>query len=144
VIFTTSVDPTDLADGWPWLIQELIVAAYDLTVVYVHGVCFGFTLERAQLPGLDWRMSIGTELADTQWQMVSLPTELTAAIHAYMNELQLHFGRLDFLARDSLCQDVTFLEVNPNGQWAWLDLDGRHGVLDAVVRWIAGSNAETH
>jgi len=47
-----------------------------------------------------------------------------------MDEAGLAFGRLDFLLKGPTAY---FLEVNPNGQWAWLDIDGGQGIFDAVV-----------
>lgn len=138
VLFTTAVDPYRLSDGWPWFIQELIDAPYDLTVVYVDGASFGFLLDRRCFDDLDWRTQIGTEIADHGWVHVELPPELTAAFDLIMRDLDLRFGRIDLLARDAQCQEVVFLEVNANGQWAWLDLDGRYGVVDAVVRFLTG------
>lgn len=51
-----------------------------------------------------------------------------------MEATSLEFGRLDFL-KDQRGR-LWFLEVNPNGQFAWLDTEGRFGVLDAVARAI--------
>jgi hypothetical protein len=31
-----------------------------------------------------------------------------------------------------------FLEVNPNGQWAWLDIDDEVGLITAMVEAIRG------
>ena len=59
-----------------------------------------------------------------------------------MPEAELEFGRLDFLLADGR---ECFLEVNPNGQWAWLDLDGKEGIFDAVVKTLTnnwGENTE--
>jgi hypothetical protein len=50
-----------------------------------------------------------------------------------MSQLGLRFGRLDLLAGDTRCEQVWFLEVNPNGQWAWLDLGQDNGLFDAVI-----------
>lgn len=36
-----------------------------------------------------------------------------------MRELDLSFGALDFLVTSS--GDWVFLEINPNGQWAWIE-----------------------
>ena len=35
-----------------------------------------------------------------------------------MNELDLNYGRLDFIEDK---ENLYFLEVNPNGQFGWLD-----------------------
>jgi hypothetical protein len=49
-------------------------------------------------------------------------------------DLKLGFGRLYFLLDD---QQYWFCEVNPNGQFAWLDLKGKNGLLQAVVSEIS-------
>jgi hypothetical protein len=43
------------------------------------------------------------------------------------------FGRLDFLKVDG---ELWFLEVNPNGQFAWLDLDRKSGLIHSVAEAI--------
>jgi D-alanine-D-alanine ligase-like ATP-grasp enzyme len=53
-----------------------------------------------------------------------------------MRELGLRFGRIDLLANDLNLGKFWFLEVNPNGQWAWLDLEQRNGLFDAVIRFL--------
>lgn len=122
VIYTSRVRPEQLADGFPWFMQRMIDAAFDLTVVYVDGAQFGFTLDRGLFSGLDWRRSISVPAVDEAWRRVDLPASLTAALQQVMADLGLRFGRIDLLAADRSCRDVWFLEVNPNGQWAWLDL----------------------
>jgi hypothetical protein len=47
-----------------------------------------------------------------------------------MSETQLRFGRLDFLLKDD---EMLFLELNPNGQFAWLDPEGNNGMLNALA-----------
>ena len=53
-----------------------------------------------------------------------------------MSDLGLRFGRLDLMTKDKSCQETTFLEVNPNGQWAWLDLSGNNGLFDAMIDFL--------
>jgi hypothetical protein len=33
--------------------------------------------------------------------------------------------------------DYFFLEVNANGEWAWLDFDGKNGLLDKILGEIS-------
>jgi len=54
-----------------------------------------------------------------------------------MDDLKLSFGRLDFLLDDE--KRYWFCEVNPNGQFAWLDLSGEYGLLQAVINEISPS-----
>lgn len=127
-LFTTRAAPTELDPAYPWLIQQEVSASHDVTVVYVRGQCFAFGLDRSSFSGVDWRKHINRE--DVAWKPWRLTESEEAAIRAFMEEARLDFGRLDFLACD---QELQFLEVNPNGQWAWLDEDGEQGIFDAVI-----------
>jgi hypothetical protein len=136
VIYTTPVDPNDLADGFPWFVQEAIAADYDLTIVFVDGRQFAFLLARKLFPGMDWRASIGTPSVDSAWAAVTLPQSLCESTRSIMRDLNLQYGRLDLLVSDATCSNPVFLEVNPNGQWAWLDPRRDNGLFDAVVQFL--------
>jgi hypothetical protein len=117
-IFVRSVDAERLSPDAPWLTQEIGQGARDATVLYVHGRCFGFEMARTrdELGVEDWRTLIGTDR--DCWRPWVLPDGLPERIAAYMERLGLRFGRLDFLASGG---EVSFLEVNPTGQFGWLD-----------------------
>lgn len=127
-LFTTRVDPTDLDPAYPWLLQKEIDATHDVTVAFVKGNCFAFGLDRASFQGIDWRKHINRQ--ELQWKPWVLTKDEEHRIRSFMRDAQLDFGRLDFLADE---RSLYFLEVNPNGQWAWLDMDGEQGLFDAVV-----------
>lgn len=128
VLYTTEVVPEELDLSFPWLLQQQIKAESDLTVVYVAGKCFGFSLDRGSFSGVDWRKCINK--VELPWKPYVLSDRFAQNILDFMVEAGLSFGRLDFLATGD---DINFLEVNPNGQWAWLDANGTNGVFDAVV-----------
>lgn len=129
LMFTTRTAPSELDPAYPWLLQKEVIASHDVTVVYVSGQCFGFGLDRTTFSGVDWRKHINRD--ELAWKPWNLSASDEKRICAFMEEAKLDFGRLDFLA----CGDeLQFLEVNPNGQWAWLDEDGTHGIFDAVIR----------
>lgn len=128
LLFTTRAAPRELDPTYPWLLQREVAASHDVTVVYVSGQCFAFGLDRSTFSGVDWRKHINRE--ELAWKPWHLSESDRVAIRALMHDARLDFGRLDFLA----CGDeLQFLEVNPNGQWAWLDEDGEQGIFDAVI-----------
>jgi hypothetical protein len=133
-IFVQSVDCERLSPEWPWLLQDIASGDRDATVLYVKGRCFGFEMveTRAQLGVEDWRIRNGAH--KDKWQSWKLPSDLSERIAGYMGRLDLRFGRLDFLTGDG---GESFLEVNPNGQFGWLDdPDGwplHRAVLDAAL-----------
>ena len=56
-----------------------------------------------------------------------LPQDIQESIFSLMSDLRLQYGRIDFPAKGGV---YSFLEVNPNGEWGWLDAEGKHGLLD--------------
>lgn len=133
VLYTTKVQTGELDHHYPWLLQKYVPAAFDVTAVYVRGKVFAFKLHRDFLEeSPDWRRYISPE---QQWTPTQLPEDLLRAVSVYMDVLRLDFGRLDFLLDDE--QRYWFCEVNPNGQFAWLDLNGENGLLQAVINEIS-------
>ena len=134
-IYVQPVRISELAEGYPWFLQEPIPARFDVTVLYIDGKMFAQRLDRQSFTGLDWRKHIGTEM-DNGWENVVLPDGLSRRIEAYMGKLDLRFGRLDFLAPGDNLEDALFLEVNPNGQWAWMDIKMNNGIFDAMIEFL--------
>jgi hypothetical protein len=133
VLFTTQIRTDDLDLQYPWFVEEYVAGTHDVTVVFVRQELFAFSLERDFLKTtIDWRECISPE---QKWVRHSLPESLRASIIRYMETLKLDYGRLDFLLDEQQC--YWFCEVNSNGQFAWLDLNGEQGLLDAIVREIS-------
>jgi len=127
-LFVREVSPSCLNPDYPWFIQEKIEAEEDVTVVYVKGRCFAFSLDRPSFKGEDCRLEEAFDRLP--WRKIDLQPNEESRIRKFMYTTGLDFGRLDFLRKDG---ELWFLELNPNGQWAWLDEDNRHGLLSAVA-----------
>ena len=137
MLFTTCVDPELLDSSCPWMLQKQVEADADVTVVYVAGKCFGFSLDRRSFDGVDWRKHVNNQ--KLPWHRYALTSADEDALRNFMREAHLDFGRFDFLLQGKI---LHFLEVNPNGQWAWLDENGSEGVFDAVVEVLTGGWAD--
>ena len=135
VLYTRKVSSARLDPSYPWFLQSEVEASHDLTVVYVAGRCFGFTLDRKLFEGVDWRVDINR--VEHPWEDYELGSDFTHRICAFMDEARLSYGRLDFLLKD---QESWFLEVNPNGQYAWLDESGRQGMMEAIIEELTTGN----
>jgi hypothetical protein len=129
-LYTTKVRTAQLDPSYPWFAQTCVGADHDVTVVYVQGRLFAFALPRDGKT-IDWRRDIHRK--PQPWAPHPLPTTVSNHIRVFMERLGLDFGRLDFLLDEG---EYVFLEVNPNGQWAWLDLDDRHGLMAAMAEQI--------
>ena len=139
VIYATKVDREALSLGFPWMAQDYVEADRDVTVAFVRDELFAFELDRKPFLGqtVDWR-ELPVESTASQWRPHVLPEPVKAGIFAFMGDLNLHFGRLDFLFDGSR---YLFLEVNPNGQWGWLDAEGKHGLLTKMIAEVSPTTA---
>lgn len=135
VIYATKVQEQRLDPDAPWLIQDYVDAAADVTVAYVRGEVFAFELARTFTKRtIDWR-EVSLDPAAPRWSPHRLPPSLIIAIQEYMNRLSLDYGRLDLLRRRT--GEYLFLEVNPHGEWGWLDPKGEFGLLKAIIREVS-------
>lgn len=131
-MYTTKVDTASLDITLPWFIENGINAQKDLTIVFVAGNCFAYTLKKDNnTEAIDWRINIGSQQQD--WEPCKLSKKFNDKVKLFMKELNLKFGRLDFLISDN---KYYFLEVNLNGQWAWLDINNSNGLLENICSII--------
>jgi hypothetical protein len=129
------VDQRELDPKVPWLVQSHVEARADVTVVFVRGALFPFELQRNFTDrSIDWR-AVSLDPGFPRWSRHDLPAPVADSIRQYMARLSLDYGRLDFLCRHD--GGYAFLEVNPHGEWGWLDPRGEHGLLEAIIREIS-------
>jgi glutathione synthase/RimK-type ligase-like ATP-grasp enzyme len=51
-----------------------------------------------------------------------------------MTELNLRFGAIDFILDES--GEYVFLEINPNGQWAWIERKTGYKISSEIVNLL--------
>jgi hypothetical protein len=131
-LYTTKVETASLDLTLPWFIENGIKAQKDLTIVYVAGNCFAYTLKRdITTNAIDWRTNISSQ--QQNWETYKLSKKFSDKVKLFMKEINLKFGRLDFLISDN---KYYFLEINLNGQWAWLDINNSNGLLENICSII--------
>jgi len=122
------VNPRALDLAWPWFVQKRIEGEEEVTVVYVDGKTFAANAPRDSFDGEDSRKSLMEN--PVPWPRCELSPEDEHAIKGFMDETGYRFGRFDFIRKDG---ELWFLELNPNGQWAWLDEKNEHGLVSMVA-----------
>jgi len=135
VFYSTEVGGTELDPTVPWQIQDLVEAEKDVTIVVVGVQLFAFELARQPFADrtIDWR-EVATDYVTDQWLVHPLPAAIEQGVLSLMADLRLYYGRIDLLLSGDTYH---FLEVNPNGEWGWLDAAGRHGLLERVLTEIS-------
>lgn len=138
-VFTTKIDGSDLvslddAALSPTIFQELLPKKYDVRVTVVGRRIFAAAIDSQIDPDavVDWRRTSNPKLPH---QEIELPGTLQKQILELMCALDLQYGALDFV----LTPDgrFLFLEINPNGQWLWLDDMLSLGITSAIAEWLA-------
>lgn len=128
VFFVKKVDAARLDPRYPWFLQKRVEADGDVTAVYANGKIFAFELDRKLFDGDDCRKSQPFD-KNMVWKPFELSARDQSAIIEYMGVAGLDFGRFDFLHKGG---KLIFLELNPNGQWAWLDLENKYGLIEFI------------
>jgi hypothetical protein len=138
-VYTTKIAPEDLEDLQdvslsPTIYQELISKQSDIRVTVVGKSIFAVAIDSQSDPdaAVDWRRTSNPKLPH---HAVALPSDLEAKILALMDGMTLQYGAIDFV----LTPDgrYVFLEINPNGQWLWLDDMLSLGISSAIAEWLA-------
>ena len=140
-VYTRIVRDDDLRemDGLrlsPMQFQELVPRAFDVRCTVVGTAVFTAALEAPVLDGgcVDWRIQ-GRALADA-WEPHVLPAHVEKALLALLDRLGLNYGATDLILTPE--GEYVFLEVNPAGEFLWLDEVGEQPISDAIAGVLVG------
>ncbi len=112
----------------PGFLQEVVEGGNDEAVAYVDGRVFACACGRKDGDHLDSRRNYMK--GRQEWKPVKYSPEEETSILGFMSETRLAFGRFDFIRREGV---LYFLELNPHGQWVWLDERDETGLVSAVA-----------
>ncbi len=136
VLYTTEVpadrhrDPSVAATAH--LFQAKLMKKTDVRVIVVGDDVFATEIKNSG--ELDWRRSHAT----LTYRPCELPEALLAAVHRLMHSLGLVFGALDFVLTE---QGYQFIEINPNGQWGWIENRTGQPISRALATALQGRSA---
>lgn len=134
LIFTTPLEPRDLeaclasVTHAPVLLQRLEPKRADIRVTVIGTRIFAAEIRTPGDARIDWRALDPADLVQLPHE---LPSDLSGRISELVHQFGLHFGALDLLWTPN--GEYVFLEINPNGQWAWLELELGFPMASALV-----------
>lgn len=121
----------------PTLFQNLIKKAYELRVTIIHHDIYAFKLE-SQLQketAIDWRNPKYIHLIPHT--LVTLPSHVRKKCLEIMKFFKLNYGAIDLIVDTQ--GNYIFLEINPNGQWYWLEHLTKTPLTDRIVKALVES-----
>lgn len=131
-IFTNIIQPEIIKnihdfDLTPCIFQKHIEKQYELRITVVKNKLFTVKIDSQsnQNTSIDWRKEKVPLIPFT------LPTEIGLKCIELVGKLGLSFGAIDMIYDTD--GRYVFLEVNPNGQWAWIELETGLPISDAII-----------
>jgi hypothetical protein len=135
-VYTTPVTGDDLADeavrAAPVIFQARIANDFDLRVTVVGTQVFATRISVRNRDGeADWRAVDPSRLT---YERHGLPPALETGCIALVKAFSLSYAALDFIVTPE--GEHVFLELNPSGQWGWLEEATEAPITDAIVNQL--------
>jgi glutathione synthase/RimK-type ligase-like ATP-grasp enzyme len=101
----------------PTMLQPYVEKAFELRCVVIGDRIFSAKMDSQadEKSRVDWRGG------DPVHEIFALPASVEASIHRLMDSFGLNFASLDMIVTPE--GEYVFLELNPNGQWLWLEFE---------------------
>lgn len=141
LFFTSKLAPESLRiedlGPEPYLFQGLVEKKHDIRVTVIGEQSFAVAIDSQgdQQGVVDWRRAADRGLPH---RAVDLPAELGQRCVALCRRYGLQFGAIDLAARPD--GGYTFFEINPNGQWAWLEQETGLPLRAALADLLLGES----
>jgi len=136
LIFTNRLRADDVRDcaelsGCPTLFQAEIRKRSDIRVTVVDGDVHAVELTACDPDGLQRCDIRRNHMDDVTHTLVALPPMLRDRVLALTRSYGLRYSAIDLAVDDH--GSWVFFEINPNGQWAWMDLKGATDIASSFV-----------
>jgi glutathione synthase/RimK-type ligase-like ATP-grasp enzyme len=119
----------------PVIIQEYVEGVFDYRVTIIDDDIFsvGFDLRQSRYP-MDVRIDTQIPCATR-----SIPREVESALLDFMRRSNLRYGAFDL--REDVSGQFVFLEVNPAGQFLYLDILAQTQITECLAATLSRRNA---
>lgn len=112
----------------PTFLQQEIPKGSDIRATFIGSDVFSVEIYSEKSKPLDWRR-MKEPLA---YRAYALSQEVEERCRLMLRKLNLYFGAFDFVKTDE--DQLYFLEVNPTGEWAWLEKEMGFPMRDAFIK----------
>ena len=115
--------------SFPIIFQEEIKKIYEVRVTVVADKVFAAKVESQKNKNtiVDWRRE------KLIFKAYNLPEEMEIKCLNLVKTLGLNFGAIDLIRTDN---NYVFLEINPNGQWAWIETETSMRISDTIIDFL--------
>ena len=122
IVKSGHLDKIDSVKMSPSIFQALILKEYELRITIVGKKIFAAKIYSQGDEGtsIDWRRKPKVNDFDVRMETTRLPPEIENLVFKFMERSGLKFGCIDMIFTPD--KKYVFLEINPNGQWYFVQL----------------------
>jgi hypothetical protein len=123
--FTTFENDISLT---PIYLQSYERKQYEVRLTYISGSFFAVRIDAEDK--LDWRK----DYCGLQYSIIECPKIIVSLCTTMLKDFKLNYGAFDFIVNEK--DEWIFLEVNPNGQWLWLEQKLEIPISDGIIEYL--------
>lgn len=137
-VYTTLVKPQDLddlrgLDTTAHLFQAWVEKAYEVRLTVVGDQLLAAAIHAgSEAAHVDWR----SDYPALRYEQIGVPDKIAHSVRDLMYDLDLRFGALDFVVDPN--GQWWFLEINPCGQWDWIQHETGLQIAEAIADELMG------
>ncbi len=137
---TVVVDPDEFDDSirlCAHIFQEWIDKAHEVRLTVVGSRFFAVEIHAgSDAARVDWR----TDYKSLTYRPTNVPERVRRLVREFMHHFGLVFGAFDFIVTPQ--GDFRFLEVNPNGQWSWIEQETGVPIARSIAELLEKGTAD--
>lgn len=135
VVYTNKVTErqmknVSLVSSHPSLFQKYIDKEFEIRIISTDKTATGIAIysQDSEISKVDYRRY---DLENVRYNHIELPENVKNFCYGMLTHYGLHFGAFDFIY--SKDRKYFFLELNPNGQWLWLEKQSGYNLTKEVA-----------
>lgn len=114
----------------PAYFQKYMEKDFEVRITFVGKKAFPVKIDSENK--IDWRKP-GNNI---KYSLCELPNSIYSKCLDFLKSSEMQFGCFDFIVKDN---EWYFLEMNSNGQWAWLEFETNLCISEEIVRLLNGT-----
>jgi len=121
----------------PCLFQDYIPKDLELRITVVGDEFFTAAIhsQKSSLSKIDWRKY---DLENTPYEPFDLPDDVRSKLRRFMDAFGIIYGAIDCILTPK--GEIVFLEVNPGGQWLWVEVLTGMPISEAIADHLIQMN----
>jgi len=126
-------------DATAHLVQDWVEKTWECRAVLVGKEVFAVAIHAgSDAARIDWR----SDYPALSYEVIDLPSVVAKSLRAVMSELGLVYGAFDLsVSHDGTSEVFSFLEINPGGQYGFLEGATGIPITENLVRFLAAGVA---